>query len=308
VAHTGINVRKVALFVGLTYLISYVFAISYFGLGGPKEMPWGLVVGVVYMFIPMTVAIFVQKLIYHAPLKEPFRIAFRPNRWFVVAWLLPPLIALGALGVSLLIPGVSFSPEMQGMFERFSGLLTPEQFEEMKRQAKTLPVHPFWLALLQGLVAGVTINAVAAFGEEVGWRGFLQRELDGLGLWKASLVIGLIWGLWHAPLIVQGLNYPEHPWTGIFMMTVMTVLLSPLLSYLTLRANSVLAAAIFHGTFNATAGLAILVVKGGNDLIVGVTGLAGFIVLLFINIVLFVFDRRLSPRNGTFPVRRSLES
>jgi hypothetical protein len=76
------------------------------------------------------------------------------------------------------------------------------------------------------------------------------------------------------------------------MMTGMTVLLSPLLVYVTLRANSVLAAAIFHGTFNATAGLALVVVTGGSDLIVGVTGLAGFIVLLLADIGLFVFCRR----------------
>ncbi len=76
------------------------------------------------------------------------------------------------------------------------------------------------------------------------------------------------------------------------MMTGLTVLLSPLLGYLTLRAGSVIAAAIFHGTFNATAELAILVVQGGSDLIVGVTGLAGFIVLLLINIGLFFLDRR----------------
>jgi hypothetical protein len=55
-------------------------------------------------------------------------------------------------------------------------------------------------------------------------------------------------------------------------MTVLTVLLSPVLGSITLRANSVPAAAIFHGTFNATAGLALLVITGGSDLIGGVTG------------------------------------
>ena len=60
-----------------------------------------------------------------------------------------------------------------------------------------------------------------------------------------------------------------------------------------------LAAAIFHGTFNATAGLAILVVKGGNDLTVGVTGLAGFVVLLFADIGLFLFERRFPIKGRT---------
>ena len=79
------------------------------------------------------------------------------------------------------------------------------------------------------------------------------------------------------------------------MMTVMTILLSPLLGYVTIKANSVIAAAFFHGTFNATAGLAIMPVKGGNDLTVGVTGLAGLITLLFFNLGLFVYDRQVAP-------------
>src|SRR5262249_28419015 len=159
------------------------------------------------------------KVVYKAPLKEPFRIRFRPNRWFLVAWLLPLLIALATLGVSLLLPGIEFSPEMAGMFQRFEKVLTAEQLAEMHKQAETLPIHPFWLALLQGLIAGVTVNAVAGFGEELGWRGLLLRELEGVGFWKSSFVIGVIWGFWHAPLIIQGHNYPEHPWAGVLLMT-----------------------------------------------------------------------------------------
>jgi membrane protease YdiL (CAAX protease family) len=298
-----VNVTKVAWFVGLTYLVSYLFAFSYFALGGTKTMPGALVLGIAFMSIPLLVAVVVQKRIYHALLKGPLRISFRPNRWFVVAWLLPPVIALATLGVCLLFPGITFSPEMAGMFERFKGLLTPEQFEEMKHQAEALPIHPFWLGLVQGLVAGPTVNAVAAFGEEVGWRGLLQRELGGLGFWRASAVIGVIWGLWHAPLILHGHNYPEHPVAGVFLMTVMTVLLSPLLAYITIKANSVVAAAIFHGTLNATAGLAILVVEGGNDLLVGVTGLAGFIVLFLANVGLFLWEGRFGTETLAAPVQ-----
>jgi membrane protease YdiL (CAAX protease family) len=254
------NVKKIALFIVLTYLLAYALVPLYFALGGTKALPGSLVLGITYMFIPLLVAVVVQKLVYHAPLRQPLRIYIRPNRWFVVAWLLPVVLALATLGLSLLLTGVTFSPEMAGMFERFKSVMTPEQLEEMERQAKTLPIHPFWLALLQGLVAGPTVNAVAAFGEEAGWRGLMLRELEGLGLWKVSPLIGVVWGFWHAPLIVQGHNYPEHPWAGVFMMTGMTVLLSPLLVYLTLRSGSVIAAAIFHGTLNATAGLPLLVV------------------------------------------------
>ena len=244
--------------------------------------------------MPMAVAIIVQKFIYKESLKEPLGISFKLNRWFVVAWLLPPVVAFATLGVSLLFPGVEYSPEMAGMFERFKSLFTPEQIAQMESQTSTLPIHPFWLSLLQGLVAGVTINAVFGFGEELGWRGLLQRELGFIGFWKSSLTIGVVWGIWHAPIIFQGHNYPEHPVAGVFMMTIWCILLAPIFSYVRLKAKSVIAAAIMHGSFNATAGLAVMVVKGGNDLLVGVTGLAGFIVLLIANIGLFIYDNFLA--------------
>jgi membrane protease YdiL (CAAX protease family) len=286
--------KKASLFVGLTYLASLLVVFLYSALGGTWTNPSILFLTIGYMFIPLTVALVVQKGVYRAPLRGPLRISFKPNRWFLVAWLLPLAIALGTFGVGLLLPGVDFSPNMEGMFERFGHLLPPEQLQQMKEQARTLPVHPFWLSLVMGMVAGITVNAVAAFGEELGWRGLLLRELEPIGLWRSSAIIGVIWGFWHAPLILHGHNYPEHPVAGVFLMTVMTVLASPLLGYITLRANSVLAAAIFHGTFNGTAGLAIIVLKGGNDLLIGVTGLAGLIVLAALNVALFAFDRRMA--------------
>jgi membrane protease YdiL (CAAX protease family) len=211
--------------------------------------------------------------------------------WFLVAWLLPVIIAFATLGVSLLFTGVEYSPGMAGIFERFESALSPEQLEQMKAQADAFPLHPFWIGLLQGLVAGITINAIAGFGEELGWRGFLQRELGYLGFWKSSIVIGLIWGIWHAPIILQGHNYPEHPQAGVLMMIIFTLLLSPIFSYIRLKAKSVIAAAVIHGSLNATVGLPLMVIKGENDLIVGVTGLAGFIALALSNLALFIYDR-----------------
>ena len=285
------NIKKAALFTGLTFFLSYLLVILYLVFGGRWVPPGSIIIGTAYMFMPMTAAIVVQKLIYKEPVKEPLGISFRLNRWFLAAWLLPPVIAFAALGVSLLFPGVEYSPEMAGMLERFKSVLPPEQLEQMRNQAAALPVHPIWIGLLQGLLAGITVNAVAGFGEELGWRGFLQRELGYLGFWKSSALIGLIWGAWHAPIILQGHNYPQHPVAGVFMMIIFTLLLSPIFSYVRLKSGSVLAATVIHGSLNGTVGLSVMVIKGGNDLTVGVTGLAGFIVLFIVNAGIFIYDR-----------------
>ncbi|MBM4028358.1 MAG: CPBP family intramembrane metalloprotease [Planctomycetes bacterium] len=282
--------KRGALFLGLTFLVNWSLAWLFYSLGGRWGTPVGMAFGAAYMFVPMVVALTLQRGVYREPIKQPLGISFRLNRWFMVAWLLPPLIALTTFGVSLLLPGIEHAPQMEGIFERFASLLTPEQMEQLKERMTAAPVAAMWLVLLQGLFAGITINAVAGFGEELGWRGFLQRQWAFLGFWRSSLLIGVVWGLWHAPLILQGHNYPQHPVAGVFMMTFLCILLAPIFGYIRVKARSVIAAAIVHGTFNATYGLSIALVRGGSDLTTGVTGLPGFLVLAAVLLLLWRLD------------------
>jgi membrane protease YdiL (CAAX protease family) len=189
------------------------------------------------------------------------------------------------------MPGVSYSPGMVNFFAWLEAFTTPEHIELIRQELAAFPIHIFWLLLLQGLVAGITVNAVVAFGEELGWQGFLLRELSHMKFWKASAIIGLVWGIWHAPVVLQGHNYPEYPVAGVFMMTLFCLLLAPIFSYIRLKSKSVITAAIAHGSLNATAALAVIMTEGGNVLTIGVTGAAGFIVLLMVNLGIFLFDR-----------------
>ena len=293
--------RRAPLFIGLTFLANWSAALLFYVLGGRWGTPVGIAFGAAYMFVPMLVALVLQKGIYHEPVKEPLAISFRLNRWFLVAWWLPPVIALATFGVSLLLPGIGYAPRMEGMFERFASLLTPEQMQQLKERMTATPVAALWLTLLQGLIAGITINAVAGFGEELGWRGFLQKEWAFLGFWRSSLLIGFVWGLWHAPLILQGHNYPQHRIVGVLMMTLMCILLAPIFSYVRVKARSVIAAAVIHGTFNATYGLSLVLVQGGSDLTTGVTGLPGFLVLAVVILILWLHDP--DPARGSVVAR-----
>jgi membrane protease YdiL (CAAX protease family) len=288
-----INLKKIILFIALVFLVNWLMVVLFIALGGKWMTPVSLVLAISYMFVPMVIAIIVQKFIYKEPIKEALGISFKVNRWFIVAWLLPVIIAVAVIGVSIIFPQVEFvkNPEASRIFEHFKSILPAEQLQQMEQQTASMPFHPFWLVLFQGLIAGITINAIIGFGEELGWRGFLQKELSCIGFWKSSILIGLIWGIWHTPLILQGHNYPQHPIAGVFMMIILCVLLAPIFSYIRLKSNSVIAAAIVHGTLNATGSLPIIVTKGGSDLIVGVTGLSGFVVLIGINIGLLLYDR-----------------
>lgn len=283
------NTRKAVLFVGLTYGVSWTFVGLYFALGGKWEQPWTTLLGVAYMFVPLMAALVVQRIIYRQPVARPLGISFRLNWWWLLAWLVMPVLTVATLGVSLLFPGVSYDPHMTAMLERMRSVMTPEQYRQAVEQVRILPL--LWMVLGGGMLAGITVNAVAGFGEEAGWRGLLQRELGHLGFWRSSFVIGAVWGIWHFPLILKGWNYPDHPVLGVAMMTAWTILLAPLFSFVRLRTGSVIGAAILHGTLNGVAGAAIMLVRGGSDLTVGMTGLAGFVVLAFVNIAIYLCNR-----------------
>jgi len=136
-----------------------------------------------------------------------------------------------------------------------------------------------------------SVFQIAAFGEELGWRGFLFRHFAPLGFWRRSAIVGLVWGVWHAPVVLQGQNYRQHPVAGVFGMTAFCMLAAPLLDLARLRGRSVWASSILHGSINATAGFAVILVRGGDDLTIGMTGLAGMVALALVSGALCLADR-----------------
>ena len=115
------------------------------------------------------------------------------------------------------------------------------------------------LVLVSPLLNGV-FNAIPAAGEEIGWRGFLFPRLqERLGTAGAVLAGGVIWGLWHAPVILLGYNYPLHPVLGLLAMCGMCVLVNGALAWVSQRSGSVWPAAYGHGIMNALLGSAIMV-------------------------------------------------
>lgn len=289
------KINQTTLFLILTFSISFLIAGIYKLNGGESHDRTGfMILGIIYMFIPTIAVLIVKKLIHREKIATDLLISFKINKWFFVAWLIIPVLAFLTFGISLLFPDVIYSPDMSGMFSRFESMMTPEQAEQMRASVESLPLHPVWITLMQGLIAGITVNAIAGFGEELGWRGFLLKQFKDMNFMKASILIGFIWGIWHAPMILMGHNYPDHPVAGVFMMTILCILLSVILLYITIKSKSVIAAAIMHGTMNATAGISIMLIEGGNDLTVGMPGVAGFITLIIAIAVLFVYDRYIS--------------
>jgi membrane protease YdiL (CAAX protease family) len=228
------------------------------------------------MWGPGIAAILVTRVLEKKPLKSLRLNTLGPKRFYAWAWFLPPvLIILSGLLTVLL-----------GTGELDTGFTFMKQ--QMEQTSTQLPVPAGALVaiqILQALILGPLINLIFAMGEEIGWRGFLLPRLMPLGEWRALILSGMLWGIWHAPAIAQGHNYPDHPILGIFLMTVFCILLGIIFGWLYLNTRSPWVAGIAHGSLNAWAGMPFLFLSPGFDTALGgtVTSLTGFVVLgLFI--------------------------
>lgn len=104
--------------------------------------------------------------------------------------------------------------------------------------------------ILNALVIGPLANILAFFGEEYGWRGFLLTALTRMGRVKGVFLVGVVWGIWHAPLILMGYNYPEQPVLGVLLMILFCVLVGYFFAYAVYKSKGVWTAAFLHGVNN----------------------------------------------------------
>lgn len=130
------------------------------------------------------------------------------------------------------------------------------------------------------------------FGEEFGWRGFLQQRLFPGAPALAALATGLIWGVWHYPLILRGYNYPDHPVLGAALFTVFTVLVSYIFGWFYRRSGSIWCASLAHAATNVVGALSLLWLAGmGGPIVVSYGGALALLPLTAVAIAFAVIDR-----------------
>ena len=103
---------------------------------------------------------------------------------------------------------------------------------------------------LNTVIIGPFLGLIIAFGEEYGWRGYLQTELIRLGRIRGVFLLGVIWGIWHWPVIWMGYNYPGQPVLGSLAMVVFCIILAYFLAYSVFKSQGVWTAAYLHALNN----------------------------------------------------------
>jgi membrane protease YdiL (CAAX protease family) len=102
------------------------------------------------------------------------------------------------------------------------------------------------LAGVQSVLLAPILAILIAFGEEYGWRGYLQSELFKMGRVRGVILVGVIWGAWHWPLILMGFSYPGYPVSGLVLTALFTTGMAIAFGYAVLKSGSILLAAYLH--------------------------------------------------------------
>jgi len=302
--------------MGLAWLVA--LPLWFMDQAGPGFTVLFQPIAAVMMYTP-AVATLVVVFLLRSPRHERMRFLgmwpLRPAKrvvWFMVGALFAPLVLVAAaLGVSAALGWIQLDlVHFSGFREAIETQLAGLDAETAQLAAATMPPLGLLVTIQVAAVPfGALVNSVLAFGEEVGWRGWLVPALRPLGVWPALLISGAVWGLWHTPLILLGYNFDRTDWTGVALMTVGSVFWGVFFGWVRLRTASVWPAVIGHGALNASAGLFLVLSASGADYdmaLVNPLGVSGWIVMAVLILILalggqFKREPQLAPKR-IYPV------
>lgn len=271
--------KKLYIFLGITFLFTWSLCFGLMAVGGLSN-PIAPILLITCMMIPAT-SILITTIVTKGSFKDIWlKARFKGNlKYYTLAWFSPAiLIIFGAIIYYLIFPS-HFDSNMNLMIESLKSQLTQTgQPVPADSQIRSILISQLFSALL---IAPV-VNIITCLGEEVGWRGFLLPNLlNKFTPVKSVLITGIIWGIWHAPMIAMGYNYglsyPLAPLGGIIAMIIFCIFVGSLFSYITLKTKSCIPAGIAHGMLNGFASATTMFIAIPNpNLFVGPSPL-GFI-------------------------------
>ena len=257
------NRTQVIKYLILTFSLAYLIQIGVWLLFKSGYAMIGQLVMALMMFVPTLGVLFsghgIKRVGWNPKIKKNIRL-------ILIAWLFPAVLAAaGAALYFLIFPGhLDLSG---GYLSASSGTDIVPVLEE---QGITYPLYVL-ISLVCSITYAPLLNALTGLGEEIGWRGFLYPQLKArFGRTKGWILGGVIWGMWHWPLIWligyeygaaagNAAGYFGSPVTGMIVFCVFTVALGILCDWLYERSGSIWLPSVCHGAVNAVFGIPLMI-------------------------------------------------
>lgn len=213
--------KPILMFLGITLALSAILCIPIIGMGmGTQGL---LSVGI--MWCPGLAAIFTSLICYKSIKGLGWH--WGKSRWQLISYFLP-------FGYAGMVYGVIW-------------ILGLGQLDLITLSSIVTVPGVIKLLILATLGTGIT-----ALGEEIGWRGFLVPEMaKDLDWIRVSIYSGVIWILWHSPLILFSDYHSYTPiWFGWLCFAVMVMGNNFAFTWLRLKSDSLWTAVLLHGGHN----------------------------------------------------------
>ena len=301
----ALDKKRIYIFLAFAFGISWAGSLVIYLTGGLENSPVYDIAGMqvslallllptVIMFGPAVANVLTRWITKEGKQDLYLRPKFDRGRWlhFAAAWILPSVLTIFGMVLFFLLFPRYYDAELSTL----SAQIDLAGMGEVN----------VWLIVviqtIQAILIAPLLNAIPTFGEEFGWRGYLQPKLMPIGGRNTILLSGVIWGVWHWPVIMMGYNYGFDyfgaPFLGPLAFVVFTIAASALFGWVTIKADNVWPAVIGHGALNGIAALSILLMRGQPDTLlgptpVGIIGGAGFIIL---GVILFLSPTAFEPK------------
>lgn len=290
-----INKKAILIFLTITFgstiaLLLIARNLGFSLVGKPALSSQSVIL--IAMFLPAIATLFTQLLVVKKPLRE---LGFKLGNWQMYGKCYLLICALFLLNYA--ITWAFFLPPD----------FTLQTF--MKEYVITggLPL-PDWKMIavlsLTTFVAAPILNIIPSLGEEIGWRGFLLPNLEPLGKIPAMIITGLIWALWHTPMILLlGFYYGAQAWPGFLLHFILVLGLGIWMGYIWFETRNTMLAAFIHATFNANAyGIYAIFFITPSKLIVGTGGLINATLFLLLGVLTISIAQK-KYRNRSVPLK-----
>lgn len=282
---------------GIVAYLLIAFGLAWAGLETSyrlKGMPRAS--GIIFLassFAPAVACFVVRKWVTREGFADAgLRLHLRKWPYYLVAWLLP---------VAVMVCVVILAPIFHVGTPDFS--MQPG-FQFFASAGKPLPAwypHSFLVLLCFWLVSAI-FGAPINFGEEFGWRGYLQKRLFPGNPVLSAVATGIIWGYWHFPAAIRGYSYPDNPILGaLIMYPIGCVLLAIIYGWLVQKTGSIWSSSLAHAATNAVGGSLTIFLFGATKLLyASIGGLLGLIPLGALS-AWIVFTGQLKPAEAQAP-------